>query len=100
MALGGLSRFEAVLLTAFLAVNIICTTLGLPDTGTIAKRLGSISIINLMPLALGSRMNIIAARCGIHLRVLDQLHRWFGIVAAVECALHSIIFAIPENRDA
>lgn len=54
------------------------------------------SVINLMPLALGGHMNFIASRCKIRPHTYERIHRWVAKVAIVEGLLHSSM-AVASN---
>jgi hypothetical protein len=87
---GKTTRFEMVLVAAFVVGNVICLTVGVKDVPSLIKRSGLISIINLMPLSLGAHMNLIASYCGISLGAYASIHRWLGWVAIVEGLVHTI----------
>jgi predicted ferric reductase len=83
-----ITRFEMLLFVLFLASNVLSVVIGFKDS-SIMKRMGLMSVINLVPLALGGRMNFIASRCKIRPQTYERIHRWVAKVAIVEGLLHS-----------
>jgi hypothetical protein len=67
-----------LLLTIVFCSNAACLAVGVEGITEFVKRSGLITAINLIPLSLGSRMNIIADLCGVGLDVYSRLHRWLG----------------------
>jgi len=62
------TRFDFLVLFAFLIGNILSMILPLPIRGKadFISRSAMIYTVNLIPLAVGAQMNIIASRCGIN----------------------------------
>lgn len=95
-----ITYFEAILLLLFLAGNVLCVAIGAKNT-SVTNRMGTLSVINLMPLALGSHMNFIASRCRIRPQSYERMHRWVGKVAIVEGLIHSVMaaaFKLPASH--
>ncbi|KAI9767639.1 MAG: hypothetical protein M1840_005510 [Geoglossum simile] len=86
---GKTTRFDAVLIVAFLVGNILCTTIGVKDIPSFTRRTGLMSTINLMPLSLGGHLNLVASRCGITFEDYSRIHRWLGWVAIAEGLVHA-----------
>lgn len=93
------TRFEAALIVAFVTGNILCVAIGVENTTTLSKRLGQMSTINLIPLALGGHMNLITNCCDIKVKNYQHVHRWLGRVAIVEGLVHSIMTAAASKPD-
>jgi predicted ferric reductase len=84
----------------FLTGNVVCVAIGSRDS-TVIRRLAIMSVINLVPLALGGHMNFIASRCRIRPQNYERMHRWVGKVAILEGLIHSVMAAlsnVPSRR--
>ena len=91
---GRTSRFDVMLIMAFLIANMLLISIGVRSKAHIIQRTGLLSIINLIPLALGGRINLVANWCGITLGDYSRVHRWLGRVAITEGLVHSVVAAI------
>ena len=91
--------FDATLIVVFLASNVVCVVIGVGDATTLSKRMGQMSTINLIPLALGGHMNVIVNLCGVRPENYQRMHRWLGRVAIVEGLVHSIMAATSQKLD-
>jgi len=96
---GKLTRFDIVLLVLFVIRNIICLVFEVKDVAGFVERSGVICTINLVPLALGEHMNIVASWCRLSLGTYTRMHKWLGIVAIVEGLLHMAVGAASHNLD-
>lgn len=85
---GKVTRFDLLVLLAFLVGNALCLAINVKGIPEFTKRSGLVSIINLMPLSLGATMNFIISLCGISLPAYAKIHRWLGRVAIVEGLIH------------
>jgi hypothetical protein len=81
--------FDALILMAFLLGNAICMAINVNGIPDLIKRSALICTINLIPLALGAQMNLIANRCGIRLSAYARIHRWLGRIAIIEGLIHA-----------
>lgn len=90
-----IARFEAILLLLFLAGNVLPIAIGTKNT-SVMKRMGTMSVINLVPLALGSHMNLIASWWRIRPQSYERMHRWVGKVAILEGLIHSVMAAVSK----
>ncbi len=88
---GKTTRFDVLLIAAFLIANILCLTVKVHDSSTFVKRTGQMSAINMIPLALGHQTNLIFDRCGISSEDCGRMHRWLGRTAVAEGLVHSIV---------
>jgi hypothetical protein len=93
----GSTRFDALLIIAFLAGNVLCLTLGMHDQAELMQRTGLLSTVNLVPLALGSHMNSVVSRCGLGFEAYHSIHRWIGRVAVIEGVIHVILAVVPQK---
>jgi len=85
---GKTTRFDLLILVAFLSANALALSIGIRDVPGLIARSGLLSVINLMPLFSGGQMNIVASRCGVGLRAYARMHRWLGRVALIEGIIH------------
>src|SRR5690242_1411732 len=72
--------------------------IGVRDLPSAIRRTGLISVINLVPLALGGHINPVISRL-IKPRSYERIHRWVGRVAIAEASIHSILAAVFKNPD-
>jgi hypothetical protein len=77
-------RFDVMLVVFFLVGNAIRTTVGVKDIASLVKRSALLCTINLMPLALGKRMNPMASIFGVRLSASASMHEWLGSVVMAE----------------
>lgn len=102
---GKATLFDVGLIIAFVVGNAICLTLEVKDivslvnVATLVKRSGVICTINLVPLALGEHMNMVASWCGLSLIVYARIHEWLGLVAIVEGLVHIAAGAASQRLD-
>jgi hypothetical protein len=102
---GKATLFDAGLIVAFVVGNVICLTLEVKDVATLVnvatlvKRSGVICTINLVPLALGEHMNMVASWCGLSLGAYARIHEWLGIVAIVEGLVHTAAGVASQKLD-
>uniref|UniRef100_A0A093UXW8 Ferric/cupric reductase transmembrane component 2 n=1 Tax=Talaromyces marneffei PM1 TaxID=1077442 RepID=A0A093UXW8_TALMA len=93
------TRLDVVLFTLLLVVNIICSAVGVHNLSQAIRRTGLMTVINILPLAMGGHMNILVDRCKIGLRNYQQIHRSIGRVAILEGLVHSVIALISAGRN-
>ena len=74
--------------------NVLCLT---TDRTKIVQRTGRLTIVNLVPLSLGSHMNSIVSSCGLGYESYNAIHRWLGRVAVIEGLIH-VIFAVVSHK--
>lgn len=91
------TRFDVVLFILLLVVNIICSAVGVHNLSQAIRRTGLMTVVNILPLAMGGHMNLLVDRCKIGLRNYQQIHRSIGRVAILEGLAHSIIALINEG---
>ena len=60
-------------------------------------RIGLLSIVNLVPLALGSHMNSVVSCCGLGPEAYNAIHRWIRRVAVVEGVIHMILAVVSQK---
>jgi hypothetical protein len=84
------TRLEAIFVILFFFGNIICLILYAETVQEILNRLGSLSLINMIPLFLGGRINIITNLSGLNYKSYAHVHQWIGRIAAIEAIAHSI----------
>jgi hypothetical protein len=91
--------FDLLILVAFLGGNILSMKLNVRTKADFISRSAMVCTINLIPLALGARMNIIASRCGIKLSTYSRAHRWLGRVAIIEGLIHVAVAMSSQKPD-
>jgi hypothetical protein len=92
--ISGTTRYHALLVVVLLTGNVVC----LMDNRTKAlQRTGLLSIVNLVPLALGGHMNSIVSSCGLGYEAYNAIHRWIGRVAVIEGVIHVILAIVSQT---
>jgi hypothetical protein len=81
-------RVDVMLVVLFLVGNAICITVGVKDIASLVRRSALLCTINLMPLALGERMNPMASIFGVRLSASASMHEWLGSVVMAEGLVH------------
>jgi hypothetical protein len=81
-----------------IAANITVCALNFKDRKELAKRCGSLSLVNMVPLFLGGQRSTLTDRV-LHLGSTEQslLHRWMGRVCVVQGLVHGIVFAMSTS---
>ncbi|KAI1642175.1 uncharacterized protein F4817DRAFT_369653 [Daldinia loculata] len=86
-----ISMQEATLLCVILTINGLCVGVNVRDgVSEVAKRLGRVALVNLVPISCGAHMNYVISICGIRLDQYARLHAWLGGIVIVEVTLHTI----------
>lgn len=85
------TRFELFLILMVLMGNVLCCTIGIQDVPAFTRRLGVLSIVNNIPLAMGGHPNLVMDFCGIGVKSYALLHQWMGRTTIVEGLLHSAL---------
>ncbi|KAF2194711.1 hypothetical protein K469DRAFT_706201 [Zopfia rhizophila CBS 207.26] len=88
--------FLSILLV--IAANITACTLKLTDRIELARRCGTLFIINVVPLYLGGRTSLVADRI-LRIRLSDYslMHRWMGRICVIQGLVHGIINASTSS---
>ncbi|KAH8650328.1 hypothetical protein BGZ60DRAFT_389188 [Tricladium varicosporioides] len=84
------ARFDVLLVVLFLVGNAVCLSVKVKDAASLTKRSGLLCIINLVPLALGEHMNLLASFLGVRLSAYASMHEWLGRVVMAEGLIHSV----------
>lgn len=84
------ARVDIIVLFLFLLANVIALSLYVDDLLTFVRRSGLICTINLMPLFLGGRMNVIVNSCRLSLHTFSRIHRWLGRIVILEGFIHVV----------
>jgi predicted ferric reductase len=80
-------RFDVVLIVLFLVGNAICIYVN--DVPSLVERSALLCAINLVPLALGERMNPLASISRVRLGASASMHEWLGSVVIAEGLVHT-----------
>jgi DMSO/TMAO reductase YedYZ heme-binding membrane subunit len=75
-------------------VVLVCL---MDDRTKILQRTGLLSLVNLIPLALGSHMNSVVSCCGLGYEAYSAIHRWIGRVAVIEGVIHVILAVVSQT---
>ena len=66
--------FNILLVVLFLVRNIVYLSVKIKDITSLIKHSGLLYIINLVLLALGEHMNLVANFCGVRLRAYTSIY--------------------------
>jgi hypothetical protein len=88
---GRTTRFQAILILAFLIANVLFITLEAHNGPAVMSRSGLMSCINLALLLFGHHMSIAFRNRGPTSEDYGKIHRWLGRVAVIEGIIHSAI---------
>ena len=91
--------YDVLLVLVYLIGNALCLSIGVTSRKHLVQRTGLLSTVNLIPLALGSHMNIVINRVGLGLETYNRIHRWIARVAVLEGLLHTVLAIISQTPD-
>lgn len=83
------TRSQALLLLAYVAVNILVLVFPRESQEEVGRKAALISALNIIPLSLGGRTNYFADALGIPLGTYRFWHFWMGRVALMQALLHA-----------
>lgn len=97
------TRFQAIFLLTYLAINIICCTykIDYADRETrmsqLRNRAGVMAVSNLAPLILmGGRNNPFIIALGIPYDTFNLIHRWMGRTVVLEAGAHASFWIVDK----
>ena len=93
------NRFDIVLIVIFLVGNILCLSIGVNNRLKILQLSGLLFTANIIPLTLGSRINLVVNFLGLGLEAYGQIHRWIAWVAVMEGVLHVTLALLSQGLD-
>jgi len=79
-----------LLVILFLVRNAVCLSVEVKDVASLTKRSCLLYIINLVLLALGEYMNLVANFCGVRLRAYASMHEWLGRVVLAKGLIYLV----------
>lgn len=89
---GDVSVASATGMLVLVAVDIAACIFRISTKVDLAKRLGRLALVNLVPLSLGGRTSMVVnSILGISLQHHGTLHRWIGRVCSVETSAHLLV---------
>jgi hypothetical protein len=81
-------------ISLFAVANVIACTFGLADRTELARRCGTLFLINVIPLFLGGRSSFFADQIlRIHPSEQSLGHRWIGRICVAEGLIHGVVNA-------
>ena len=83
-----LTRLDLLLVSLYLAGNVTAIFFGNSTLEDIKKRTGYLAIVNIMPLGLIGRPNMLVDFCSVPHRVQARLHKWLGLVVLIHATTH------------
>jgi hypothetical protein len=89
-----ISVFAFINISLLAAANIVACTLGLTNRAALAKRCGTLFLINAVPLFLGGRTSLLVDQIfRLPLSDYHLFHRWIGRICILEGLIHGVINA-------
>ncbi len=93
------SRFQTLLLTAVIAMNVVFCVHGIEWHGPKLQKLhhfrnrtGTLAVVNMLPLViLAGRNNPFISLLNISFDTFNLCHRWFGRIVVAEVVAHSVV---------
>jgi H+/Cl- antiporter ClcA len=83
--------FNVLLVVLFLVGNIVCLSLEVKDVANLIKCSGLLCIINLVSLALGEYMNLVASFCRVKLKAYANMHEWLRKVVIAKGLIYLVV---------
>jgi hypothetical protein len=82
---------QALALLLYVAANGLCMGIGIHGRSDLMIRSGCIASINLIPLFLGGRTNMICNLLRIPLPTYHLLHHWIGLMVFFQSLIHATL---------
>ena len=98
MLLGGMSRFELLLLTLYIASNGICMAYKATSRSDVSSKAAILSTINMIALLVGSQLTLVADFLGIAHPNFVLLHHWMGLLSTTQGIIHTFL-AVPDRAN-
>ena len=93
-ATSNINVFAFLRIILVVAANITACTLKISDRTELAKRCGTLFMINVVPLYLGGRTSLLVDRVlRLPLSEYSLIHRWIGRICVVQGLVHGVINA-------
>ena len=83
-----LTRLDLLLVSLYLAGNVTAIFFGNSTLEDVKKRTGYLAIINIMPLGLIGRPNMLVDSSGIPHRVQARFHKCLGLMVLIHATTH------------
>ena len=83
-----LSIASALLILLYVSANAVATFVGVTSGSDIRARSGMMALINMIPLGLGGRANLVTNKLGFSAATYSQAHCWVGRMAAIQSLIH------------
>ena len=83
-----LTRLDLLLLSLCLAGNVTAIFFGNSTLEDVKKRTSYLAIVNIMPLGLIGRPNMLVDSSGIPHREQAKFHKWLGLIVLVHATTH------------
>lgn len=93
----GVTRLHGALIGSYIIINGFCMGLGIHNMSDLIIRSGTMASINIVPLFLGGRTNILANFMGISLHTYYLAHHWIGRVVIAQSLVHvALVIAVGK----
>ncbi|KAM0492773.1 hypothetical protein ACHAPB_008705 [Verticillium nonalfalfae] len=96
--LNNITWLDLITTVVFVSANAVAISYGVQDIAGFIRRSDVLSVVNMAPLLLGTRMNPIASGCGLSLPTYVAMHRWLGIMAILQGLTHAAVSFDPRIK--
>ena len=106
-----LTRLDLLLVSLYLAGNVTTIFFGNSTLEDVKKRTGHLAIVNIMPLGLIGRPNMLVDSCSVPHRVRARFHKCLGIMVLIHATTHcgialskkqhslTVVTGVPRNTE-
>ncbi|KAM0490918.1 hypothetical protein ACHAPB_009219 [Verticillium nonalfalfae] len=97
----GATRWEALAVLLYAGVNIALLLYpfsALPTLREVERRAGVAALVNLVPLSIVIRTNVLTSLCNVPLGTVNLVHHWIGRVAIAQALLHAFVVLALRPR--
>lgn len=97
----GATRWEALAVLSYAGVNIALLLYpfsALPTLREVERRAGVAAFVNLVPLSIVIRTNVLTSLCNVPLGTVNLVHHWIGRVAIAQALIHAFMVLALRPR--
>ncbi|KAH6699531.1 hypothetical protein EV126DRAFT_386752 [Verticillium dahliae] len=97
----GATRWEALAVLLYAGVNIALLLYpfsALPTLREVERQAGVAAFVNLVPLSIVIRTNVLTSLCNVPLGTVNLVHHWIGRVAIAQALLHAFVVLALRPR--
>ena len=95
-----MSRLHLIYLTIYITANVLCSAIGVSNWASFGERVGHLAMVNIIPLCVGGRTNLIANLFHLPLSEYGLMHRWIGRVCVMEGITYGVVTLTQPHTSA